>query len=352
MKTNQKGFDRLKPSDADTVINLFYRHQFAGTSPHIHSLEGAGGFSGAKFWRIEADQQAWCLRRWPRSANQEERRLLWIHRQLSGAHSRGCKFIPVPVISCGQESLVEHQDYLWQLEPWMPGKADFHSNPTIPRLTAAMTTLAQFHNAVRGFGVRQQPSPGIETRLRRLAELHDEKGPTRLFHQIQRVTQSCSDLPEFKGPASHILDRFQFLALPIFRRLRHAKSISVPTQTVIGDIWHDHVLFSKDTVSGLVDFGAMRMDTPACDIARLLGSLVNDQYDQRSEGLKAWETSCSLSAEERALIEIFDQTTTLISGINWLQWLFLEHRKFENLEIILQRLDSIARRMDFMASNL
>ena len=342
----------METSVADTVIDLFYRHQFAGTSPLIHPLEGAGGFSGAKFWRIETDLATWCLRRWPKSVNREERHLLWIHRQLSGAYSRGCEFIPVPVIASTQETLAEHQDYFWQLEPWMPGKADFHSNPTRPRLIEAMRALAKFHRAVRELGVRKQPSPGLTTRLRRLSELHDAREPTRLLRDIENAIETASNPPNFHDVASHIQKRFQALAPPLFERLKHANQIAVPTQTVIGDIWHDHVLYSSDVVTGLVDFGTMRMDTPACDIARLLGSLVGDQCEDWLAGIEAWESIGPLPQQERILIDLFDQTTTLISGINWLQWLFLEHRTFENLKIILRRLDSIARRMDFMAANL
>ena len=352
MRSNRKGTEGLDVSIAETVIDLFYRHQFTGTSPLVHSLEGAGGFSGAKFWRIEDDRKAWCLRRWPQSVNGEERRLLWIHRQLHAAYTQGCHFIPVPVISSEKDSLIEHQGFFWQLEPWMPGTADFHSKATQPRLTAAMTALAQFHDSVRSLGIRKQRSPGLEARKRRLAELYHETETTRLYHQIRIATEEIQGFSQFKDVGHHILNRFQTLASPLFQRLLDASQIPVPTQTVIGDVWHDHVLFSDDTVTGLIDFGTMRMDTPSCDIARLLGSLVGDEQDQWAAGIKAWEATCSLPQEERALIEIFDQTSTLISGINWLQWLFLEQRKFENLEIIIVRLESVARRMDFMAANL
>lgn len=56
-------------------------------------------------------------------------------------------------------------------------------------------------------------------------------------------------------------------------QLKPLADVSFRLQPCIRDIWHDHVLFDGDRVTGLIDFGAMQIDTPATDIARLVGSL-------------------------------------------------------------------------------
>ena len=45
----------------------------------------------------------------------------------------------------------------------------------------------------------------------------------------------------------------------------------VPFNLCIGDVWHDHILFEGDAVTGMIDFAAAKVDHVAADLARLLG---------------------------------------------------------------------------------
>ena len=96
----------------------------------------------------------------------------------------------------------------------------------------------------------------------------------------------------------------------------------------------------------------MRLDTPACDLARLLGSLVGDDPPLRQAGLQAWQRIVSIPNRELDLIDVFDQSTTLISGINWLQWICLQGRDFGDWTPIIRRLQNLAQRLDFLANHL
>ena len=78
-------------------------------------------------------------------------------------------------------------------------------------------------------------------------------------------------------------------------QLAPLSNIALPVQPCIRDIWHDHVLFTGDEVTGIIDFGAMDIDTPATDVARLLGSLVGDDE-------AGWRTASSAySADSPAI---------------------------------------------------
>jgi Ser/Thr protein kinase RdoA (MazF antagonist) len=126
--------------------------------------------------------------------------------------------------------------------------------------------------------------------------------------------------------------------------------LSVPIQPAIRDIWRDHVLFLGNDVSGLVDFGALRPESVAADVARLLGSLVGDEAAGWQTGLTAYEAVRPLSSIERRLMTAFDQSGVLLSGLQWLSWVYLDGRIFEDRAAVEARLDELLARLERLAS--
>ena len=93
---------------------------------------------------------------------------------------------------------------------------------------------------------------------------------------------------------------------------------------MVRDIHAEHVLFEGDNVSGIIDFGALRIDSVATDVARLLGSMVGDDEAGWQVGLAAYMSVRPLSDDERRLIKVFDESTVLMAGTNWLEWIYLD----------------------------
>lgn len=342
----------MKGDSAASVLRHFYRHQFSQSSPLIENLQGAGGYSGANFWRIEDSAATWCLRRWPADSTVDERRIQWVHRQLARAHASGCSAVPVPVAANDRDTLVEFESQLWQLEPWMPGVANYHAAPSNTKLKNAMLALAGFHEATQTSPCRREPSSGIVSRLRRCEELFDGRQVKEPFLQIEQTCRSAPDSTQLCETGLAICERFRLLAPMVHQRLIEASSVDVAVQTIIADVWHDHILFSDDEVTGIVDFGAMRMDTPAADVARLLGSLAEDNAEQWAIGWQSYIESRPQAVNWKPLVTAFDISTTLMAGINWLQWIYLDRRQFGDLRPIIAKLTTIARRMDFQALSL
>src|SRR5207302_7945298 len=81
-----------------------------------------------------------------------------------------------------------------------------------------------------------------------------------------------------------------------------------PLQVCLCDIWHDHVLFSGDAVTGIIDYGSVRHDHPAVDLARLLGSLAGDDAELTAAGLAAYRGMRRLGTEDEELIRALDVT--------------------------------------------
>lgn len=151
--------------------------------------------------------------------------------------------------------------------------------------------------------------------------------------------------PEFQQRASSIIHWFNEHALGIKPLLELASRSHVPLQPCIRDIWHDHVLFERDEVSGFVDFGAMRTDHVACDVSRLLGSLVGSDREKWKQGLENYQSLRPLTGEELVLVDAYDRSTVLLSGMNWVQWIAVEGRKFDDRQRVLKRLDEIIQRL-------
>src|SRR5262249_19553340 len=128
--------------------------------------------------------------------------------------------------------------------------------------------------------------------------------------------------------------------------LEVGRRVAVPLQPCLRDVWHDHVLFTGDDVTGLIDAHACRVDNVATDLARLLGSLAGDDRAAWDTGLAAYEKIRPLNLDERGLLELFDRSAVLLSGLTWLEWKCLEQRRFERPEIVLARLEAIVRRME------
>ncbi len=329
--------------DIQTVLAA-YPHQFL--PKQIDDLGPAGGFSGARFWRLWTDMGPICLRRWPRE-HPDQQRLDFIHAVLKNVARRGIEAIPAPILDGQGHSYVRNAGHFWELAPWLPGDADYHRNPTPERLRAAMHTLARFHvaaSADRELGTPAQASPGIVSRLAQIDRL--------IQGDCQRLTASVrpGPWPELQARARRIIELFSKVAPQVRQGLHNARSLPVRLQPVIRDIWHDHVLFTGDEVTGMVDFGAMRTDSVMTDIARLLGSLVEDDRVGWNRGLDAYQETAPLSVDDLSLVRTFDASTVTMSGMNWLEWIYLDGRHFTQRETIMTRLDVTICRMEDLAS--
>jgi Ser/Thr protein kinase RdoA (MazF antagonist) len=314
-------------------------------------LEKSGGFSGSRLWRLETARGWLCLKRWP-TAHPDGAQLRSIHRILVDVSAAGFHRVPLPIVSSEGETFVEYDDHLWELTPWLPGESDQPNElcrTTSPaRIQAALTALAEFHRAASATQ-RPQPSgvaPGLLQRSEMLGRLIAGG-----LDELERQTDLRREIwPELADRSKHFFQSFRQLAAAIDVALTAAAALTTPIQPCIRDIHRDHVLFVADQATGIVDFGSMKPDSVACDVARLLGSMAIDDATLWRDGLAAYESVRPLSFTEQQLITAYDQSAVLLSGFNWLQWVFAEGRRFEDRLGVRQRFDLISQRLARMTS--
>ncbi len=304
----------------------------------LTSLGSAGGFSGARIWRVESLVGDWRLKAWPPSTMNLSR-LAAIHARMISARSAQLDFVPFVATRRDGSTCTDLDGCAWDLVSWMPGKADFNSQPSSARMIAAMSGLSKLHVHWREGSLRHGLCPAIQRRLERL-DVWDE-------------TLRSGWRPKFA-----IVDRDPFgeLAEQAWRelppRLSEARALlgprreaPYPLHTCLGDIWHDHVLFEGDELTALIDFGAVRIDTPMVDLARLLGSLAPTADDLYSIGLQSYRTRISLSPEELSLLDILDYSGTAIGAANWLLWVYRDGRQLEDRAAASRRLSTLLGRL-------
>ena len=149
------------------------------------------------------------------------------------------------------------------------------------RLEAACGALAALHRVWGSIDSTKGACPAVR---RRLARFEEWKG---LLASGWRP-----DFGDSRDPTVPAAQRAWAALLPRADRipddLSEWANQRMPLQPCLCDVWHDHVLFEGDAVSGVVDYGGVKVDHVAIDLARLLGSLVEDDVEARAIGLRAY----------------------------------------------------------------
>jgi Ser/Thr protein kinase RdoA (MazF antagonist) len=284
----------------------------------------AGGLSGARVWRAAGLLGPVALRCWPTEHPTPER-LSQIHTAMHLARQAGMRSVPSLICNARGHSYTRDGNRLWELTEWMPGVADYVQAPSTPRLGAALRELALLHRVWGGAASGpEQLSPTVVERCSRLQHWLQRLPELGLPEQGRQALAASPELGRLSG------DTLRQLALrgpSLLVDLERLRTEPVLLHFVLRDIWSDHVLFTGAEVTGIIDFGAGRLDEPATDVARLLGTM--EPFDNRRWQL-GWESYHEVQPHvELRRVLLLDRVGTLLSALQWLQWLVLEGRSFQ-----------------------
>ena len=277
------------------------------------------GFSGAGVFRTTCGSATFCLRCWP-DDRPPTRRLCELHRFLAFMHDRGVTQLAVPAATETGSTLVEHEARVWQLEPWKPGTANFAAHPSAARLADAMRVLARLHLAAAGYAASpagsqwffQQasaPAPAVSERQRMIRKWD--------ANRVRRAEADLRGSPEF-ARVSEILRCYRQCAPTVAAELQSLENVGFRLHPCLRDVWHDHLLFTGETLTGLIDPSAARSENVASDLSRLLGSLLGDDRPRWESALDAYAAVRPLTGQERKLIRTLDRSGVLLSPLHWI----------------------------------
>jgi Ser/Thr protein kinase RdoA (MazF antagonist) len=279
--------------------------------------------------------------------------VLAIHQLLALARDCGVAVVPVPLKSDYGTTLPEFDGEFWQLEPWMPGVADFPTAPNDEKLNSAMTHLARFHKTLRDWVPPSQtqqwfqpagsrPCPTISQRLRMI------KTYVASMSDFDTALANENDA-RFGDVGRRVILLFRSASSAVQSELAAVEKLLTPLQPCIRDLWHDHLLFQDDKLTGIVDFGAMATDSVSCDLSRLLGSLFGDDFAAWQRGLSDYESVRPMTEAEHRLIRPLDRSSVLLSGMTWLKRRYVLRNTPNDLSRVCDRLDTIVARLAALA---
>jgi hypothetical protein len=226
------------------------------------------------------------------------------------------------------------------MSTWLPGTADFHQHPTDKRLFAAMRALASIHATWTPRVPRTGPAPAVGRIIKALRNWRElVEGGWKPDFQLPYP----DGVEERARRAWEVLHRavigleFTFLEW---------ESRPVPLQTCICDVWHDHILYTGEEVTGVIDYGAVKEDCVAVDLARLLGSLIPDEPERLNLALGVYSAARPVPQEVLRLVPVLDRVGCVVGLSNWIRWLYHERRPFQDFGQVVRRMDILIKRLD------
>lgn len=333
-------------------------HAWFGGEPVTISQVQSSGFSGSRVFLVEhASGARFVLKSF--AAATPATQAAWVHDLMRHLRAAGVVTVPrvgairpegVPPTGAGSVSLaVDSSGVLWELIECMPGSP--RPAPTIAEAAAALAGLARLHLAAATFPAslpRTEPSPGVARRVEQATRMRASP-----WRRLDVAAASCRAVPI----RPKLLD-----AIEVFEAYRGDVAIDsmaainpphVVTQSVLRDVWSDHVLFAEDgSLAGFIDFHAAGCDTPATDLARLLGSWQPPTADHRGPFLQPWrgaidtyEAVRPLSPQERCLVPWLHATGVICGLDNWFRWLITDGRTFDDMTRVVGRIDRLVRHL-------
>ena len=319
--------------------DILSQYPLIGHNPVIVPLRNAGGFSGAAIWRVEGSAGRFCLRAWP-PGRPTPQRLRMIHVWLRVAAEAALDFVPRVIEESVGGTSIEYDGRLWEVTTWMPGQADYRASPSPARLEAACLALAQLHRAWEQTAAATGICPAI---IRRLECVRDWNA---LVGSGWRPLNTVPHEDPVRPWAERAWPILQARIPAVPGRLADWVTREMPLQACLCDVWHDHVLFTGNAVTGLIDFGGAKVDHVAIDLARLLGSMVHDDAEAWAAGLKAYAGAANCSSQDVALIRALHETGTVLGAASWLMWLYKHQRPFDDRTAVARRLRELVEQME------
>lgn len=335
----------MQSSILSSEIAKSQANRFLGEQP-VSVHEQTGGLSGAKVWRIESSRGTFALRQYPVEFPTQER-LQGLHGFLKEVQVRGCTLLPCPVATREGPTWIKHDARHWEMLTWVHGEPLLESAPCRELLITSVKALARLHTVTAQFPISQLVKHGeilvgvgqgllYRENLALRWQKHDATKVDQLLEQksfsptLRRIFQLQ------QAAVSQHFDKLQKL----FQQTVQSCDRLIP---VLRDVQPAHVIFNDKEVAGFIDVTAARVDSAMGDLARLLHRWRYAEPEWYADALAAYHTIRPLENDERVVLDAYDFSSRLLTGVQWLRWVVLEEREFANQVLVEQHWERIER---------
>ncbi len=162
---------------------------------------------------------------------------------------------------------------LRELATWKKSRADERVSDRL--LQHAIEILRQMHGIAMRWGSESIVAPGMVERLERWIAMVDDstarflRSRRRGLWNLQMLDASLGGDP--RQWIEQAIDTMQHHYLETSRRLEAWTRRTLPCHWIVRDAWRENVLVIDDQVTGVIDFGAARIDWPGFDLVRWIG---------------------------------------------------------------------------------
>jgi hypothetical protein len=317
--------------------------------PH-HSIERVdavdGGLSGASVWCVTLREMQrrtrWALKGWP--DQQRAVRLAEIHRVVQTARQQGCDAIPRPrTLEQSKESWCVDAGWVWECAAWLEGGPPDLQSQLRQSVSQMARWDARFVESIRHLASASGTPMTLVDRQRRIVGLRRklehfltpnwlgfESPPSHAAHW----TDPAESLQNLRAAIGVLNQAWRKMAPRFQRELQAWADVRFPLQYVARDVHFGNSLFLDSQLVGFVDFDAVRVDTAAADLSRLVGSVLMQRgADCRPDEIWHWVLAeyraiRSFSDQEEALARWLAEINPLLNLANWVIWLAVEGRDF------------------------
>lgn len=321
---------------------------------------GGSGFSGSPVLLVRrASGERFVLKSFAPHVSPE--RATWVHALLAHLAMAGLNTVPrlqprragarvPPGLDSDCKSLVaDDVGRLWELVTFLPGSP--RQAPSADESQTALAALARLHDAaamLSGSRPAIEPSAGVSRRVSQAARM--QATPWRLLEPLARHTIP----PDIAALVLTAIEAFESHdGAAALKRIATSEPVALAVQPVLRDVWSDHVLFQDDgRLAGFIDFHAAGRDTPATDLARLLGSwdaapamAAVPLAARWRHALDAYEAERPLAPQERQLVPWLHATGVICGLDNWFRWLITEQREFADSSSVQARIARLVRQL-------
>ena len=299
-------------------------------------LGSGGGFSGARVWhgRTAAGGKL-CLKAHAPGADAGRLEHV-VHRWMLAARAAGLGFVPGVESTRDGRTVVEAGGRVWDVTEWMPGRADFHANPTDARLFAAVEAVARLHEAwSQLFAAAPVPGPAVDAPLaglkrvgpagrRRLATTPDAGRPGRAARRGRLGPVARTRRPGSGRPASLVARARTGAALPVRRVARPRPVRQGPGHRT-------------DRLRG--GQGGPRR--------RRSGPPAREPDPRRAGPDGGWRSGLSgrPPIAHPELVAVLDWTGVVVGVTNWLRWLYHDGRAYPDRSAVAGRVGELVGRL-------